>query len=71
MKMKNKNKHWESLEDLMRDFRCWLSEYYFDNPLPEDETDDVDLLKTRADERVRVLSDDEVLRKVLKIWTNK
>ena len=45
-----------------------LWQYYFDNPLPEDDTDDVDLLESRTDDRLKFMSDIEVLEEIVKLY---
>lgn len=52
----------------MEELRYFLGDYYFNNPLPEDDTDDVDLLEQRAEKRVRWLSDKEVLEEIVKLY---
>jgi len=46
-----------------------LFEYYFDYPLPEDATDDVDLLEDRTVDRLNDLTDMEVLGELIRLHT--
>ena len=50
------------------ELRFLLSDYYFNNPLPEDVTDDTDLLVERTDKRVGDMSDIEILEEVVNLY---
>jgi len=46
-----------------------LYEYYFDHPLPEDGTDDIDLLEGRTIDRLNDMTDVEVLEELIRLHT--